>query len=294
MDIRVGYELTYDCPQEIPLVLMLRIHPCRASDIVVADPVGVQPPCPMHEYRDSFDNLCTRVVAPPGRLRIFTDARVKDSGLPDPVVPWASQTPIEALPEEAHRFLLGSRYCETDVLSPIAWQLFSHTRPGWERVQAICDFVHDRIQFGYAFARSTKTAWEAYQERAGVCRDFAHLAIALCRCMNVPARYCTGYLGDIGVPPSDAPMDFSGWFEAFLDGQWYAFDARHNTPRIGRIVIARGRDAADVAISTAFGPGHLTGFKVWTDEVVELAPSGWSFSPSRPACPSADPVSRSM
>jgi transglutaminase-like putative cysteine protease len=193
---------------------------------------------------------------------------VNDSGEPDVVEPWAVQTPVESLPEEALRFLLASRYCETDLLSPIAWQMFGNSPTGWGRVQAICDFVHHHIQFGYGFARSTKTAWQVYQEKAGVCRDFAHLAIAFCRCMNIPARYCTGYLGDIGVPVSDAPMDFSGWFEAFLGGRWYTFDARHNTPRIGRVLIARGRDASDVAISTTFGPSSLKSFKVWTDEVV--------------------------
>ena len=138
---------------------------------------------------------------------------------------------------------------------------------GWPRVQAICDFVHKHITFGYQYARATKTAYEAYQERNGVCRDFAHLALTLCRCMNIPARYCTGYLGDIGVPVVDSPMDFSGWFEAFLDGHWYTFDARHNVPRIGRILMARGRDAADVAIATSFGVNRLAGFKVWTDEI---------------------------
>jgi transglutaminase-like putative cysteine protease len=268
MQIRVGYELTYNCPQATPMILMLSIHPSRASDIVVPDPVRIAPPSAMTGYRDSFDNWCTRLLAPAGELRVSADAVVNDSGLPDVVAPGAAQVPVEALPEEALRFLLASRYCETDLLSPIAWQLFANSPPGWGRVQAICDFVHNHIQFGYGFARSTKTAWDVYQERAGVCRDFAHLAIAFCRCMNIPARYCTGYLGDIGVPASDSPMDFSGWFEAYLGGTWYTFDARHNTPRIGRVLIAHGRDASDVAISTAFGPSFLTSFKVWTDEVV--------------------------
>jgi transglutaminase-like putative cysteine protease len=268
MQIRVGYELTYTCPQETPMILTLSIHSSRASDIIVPDPVCTCPSSPVTGYRDSFGNWCTRIVAPRGELHVFTDALVNDTGLPDIVAPGTPQTPVEALPEETLQFLMGSRYCETDLLSPIAWQLFGNTRPGWERVQAICHFVHHHMQFGYGFARSTKTAWEAYQERAGVCRDFAHLAIAFCRCVNIPARYCTGYLGDIGVPASSAPMDFSGWFEAFLDGRWYTFDARHNTPRIGRVLIARGRDASDVAISTAFGPGLLTAFRVWTDEFV--------------------------
>jgi transglutaminase-like putative cysteine protease len=268
MQIRVGYELKYACPQETPMILTLNIHSSRTSDIVVPDPVCTRPSSPLTGYLDSFGNWCTRILAPRGELCIFTDARVNDTGLPDTVAPGAPQTQVNALPEETIQFLLGSRYCETDLLSPIAWKLFAHTPMGWERVQAICDFVHNHIQFGYGFARPTKTAWEVYQERAGVCRDFAHLAIAFCRCVNIPARYCTGYLGDIGVPASDAPMDFSGWFEAFLDGRWYTFDARHNTPRIGRVLIARGRDASDVAISTAFGPSLLKSFKVWTDEIV--------------------------
>jgi transglutaminase-like putative cysteine protease len=222
----------------------------------------------MSGHHDSFDNWCTRILAPSGELCVCADALVNDTGLPDVVAPASPQTPVEALPGDMLGFLLGSRYCETDLLSPIAWQLFGNTMPGWGRVQAICDFVHNHVQFGYGFARSTKTAWDVFQERAGVCRDFAHLAIAFCRSMNIPARYCTGYLGDIGVPLSDAPMDFSGWFEAYLGGHWYTFDARHNTPRIGRVLIARGRDASDVAISTAFGPSLLTSFKVWTDEIV--------------------------
>jgi transglutaminase-like putative cysteine protease len=249
------------------MILMLNIRPLCSSAIVIPDLVSTQPRCSLSGYPDSFGNWCTRIVAPAGVIHISADALVNDTGLPDTVAPAARVTPVEALPEETLPFLLGSRYCETDLLSPIAWQLFGNTFPGWARVQAICDFVHNHIQFGYGFARPTKTALEAFQERAGVCRDFAHLAIAFCRSMNIPARYCTGYLGDIGVAASDAPMDFSGWFEAFLDGQWYTFDARHNTPRIGRVLIARGRDASDVAISTAFGTSLLTAFKVWTDEV---------------------------
>jgi transglutaminase-like putative cysteine protease len=278
MQIRVGYELTYSCPQPTPMILALTIHPSRAADVVVADQIFTQPICSTVSYRDSFDNVCTRVIAPAGTVRIHTDALVNDSGMPDIVAPMARQVPVEQLPPETLRFLLGSRYCETDLLTPLAWQMFGQTAPGWSRVQAICDFVHNHITFGYCYARSTKTAWEVYKERAGVCRDFAHLAIALCRSMNIPARYCTGYLGDIGIPPVDAPMDFSGWFEAFLDGRWYTFDARHNVPRIGRVPIAYGRDASDVAISTAFGPSVLTGFKVWTDEVA--SGHGQSFRPA--------------
>lgn len=267
MQIRVGYDLVYECPQRTPMILTLNIHFSRAADLVSADQMITNPVIPLGAYRDLFGNWCTRLVLPAGETRITADALVNDAGAPDEVAPMAGQTPLESLPEDTLVFLLGSRYCETDRLSPIAWQLFANAPAGWGRVQAICDFVHRHITFGYSHARSTKTAWDVYQERAGVCRDFAHLAVAFCRCMNIPARYCTGYLGDIGVPVSDAPMDFSGWFEAHLDGRWYTFDARHNTPRIGRVLIARGRDAADVAISTAFGANTLKQFKVWTDEV---------------------------
>ena len=268
MRIRVGCQLIYECPQPTPMILMLNIHFTRASDIVVPDHLVTVPSLPISAYRDSFGNWCSRIVAPTGETRITADALIKDSGLPDIVAPSARQTPVEDLPEETLIFLLGSRYCETERLLPIAWKLFANAPTGWRRVQAICDFVHSHIKFGYQHARPTKTAWEAYEERKGVCRDFAHLAVTFCRCMNIPARYCTGYLGDIGITPPDAPMDFAGWFEAWLDGRWYTFDPRNNVPRIGRILMARGRDAADVAISTTFGPNVLKGFKVWTEEVV--------------------------
>jgi transglutaminase-like putative cysteine protease len=268
MKLRIGYELIYECPKPTPMILTLNVHFSRVADMIIPDHLLTDPSLPIRAYRDLFGNWCSRVVAPTGRTRFFTDARINETGNPDVVAEGAGQTRVEALPEETLVFLLGSRYCETDRLSPIAWPLFTHTPLGWGRVQAICDFVHRHVTFGYAYARSTKTAWEVYQERTGVCRDFAHLAIAFCRCMNIPARYCTGYLGDVGIPPVDAPMDFSGWFEAYLDGTWYTFDARHNVPRIGRVLIARGRDAADVAISTAFGPNILSSFKVWTEEIV--------------------------
>jgi len=245
----------------------LSLHFSRVADIVRPDHLVTSPSLPIQAYRDSFGNWCSRIVAPKGLTRLTADAIVRDTGLPDEVVPAAVQVPVELLPEETLIFLLGSRYCETDRLTPIAWELFEKSPPGWQRVQAICDFVHSHVTFGYAHARPTKTAWETFQEKQGVCRDFAHLAVALCRCMNIPARYCTGYLGDIGIAPLPGAMDFSGWFEAYLGGRWYTFDARFNTPRIGRILIARGRDAADVAISTAFGANTLKQFKVWADEI---------------------------
>jgi transglutaminase-like putative cysteine protease len=267
MHIKVGYELIYDCPQPTPMLLMLNIHYSRAGDLAMPDHLVTAPSLPVTAYRDSFGNWCSRIVAPAGLTRISTTAVVRDTGIPDPVVPSAEQHAVETLPEEALLFLLPSRYCETELLSDIAAGLFNNTAPGWARVQAICDFVHHRIAFDYMQARNTRTAWEAYNERVGVCRDYAHLAITLCRCMNIPARYCTGYLGDIGMPPPYGPMDFAGWFEAYLGGQWYTFDARNNMPRIGRVLIARGRDAVDVAISTTFGPNTLRGFTVWTDEI---------------------------
>jgi transglutaminase-like putative cysteine protease len=268
VQISLGYEILYDLPRATPMLLTLTIHQSRSADLVMPDRLVTGPSVPVTGYYDKFGNWVSRIVAPPGPMRLSARAIVRDSGLPDPVVPDAIQHPVEELPEDTLVFLLGSRYCETDHLSEIAWSLFGGTPLGWARVQAICDFVHDHIAFGYQYARPTKTAWEAYQEGAGVCRDFAHLAITFCRCMNIPARYCTGYLGDIGVPPMDAPMDFSGWFEVWLGGQWHVFDARFNTPRIGRVLIAHGRDAADVAISTTFGPSPLVSFKVWTDELL--------------------------
>ena len=267
MHIHVGSEMIYDCPQPTPMIFNLNVHFTRVSDLLGRDDLVVDPPVPMAAYRDGFGNWCTRIVAPTGRTRISADAFVRDTGLPDVIAPEAQQIPVPDLPEETLVFLLGSRYCETDQLSETAWNLFGQAPTGWGRVQAICDYVHRHITFGYEHARMTRTALEAFHERTGVCRDFTHLAVAFCRCMNIPARYCTGYLGDIGVPPDDAPMDFSAWFEVFLGGQWHTFDARHNTPRIGRVLIARGRDAADVALSNTFGPGELKSFRVWTDEV---------------------------
>ncbi|TAA28474.1 transglutaminase-like domain-containing protein [Pseudoxanthomonas winnipegensis] len=266
MLIRLGYEIAFRLPQPTPMLVTLNIHDSRRTDIVIGQELRALPGVPMRQYHDSFGNTCTRLLAPEGLFTLYADAVVQDHGQPDAVVPDAREVPVDELPDDTLLFLLGSRYCETDQLVTMAWDLFGATPPGWARVQAICDYVHNAIQFGYQHARATKGAVEALQEGRGVCRDFAHSAIALCRCMNIPARYCTGYLGDIGIPPVDAPMDFSAWFEAYLDGRWYTFDARHNTPRIGRVLIARGRDAADAAISNSFGFNTLEKFEVWTDE----------------------------
>jgi len=267
MQIRLGYELVYQCPQPTPMILNLHVHYSRTSDLLSPDLLHTDPPVPTTMYRDGFGNWCSRIVAPAGRIRLTADAVIRDSGLPEPTMLLALQHPVETLPEETLVYLLGSRYCETDLFVDVAWKLFGHTPLGWARVQAVCDFVHQNIQFGYQFARPTKTAWETFNERNGVCRDFAHLAIALCRSLNIPARYCTAYLGDIGVPRSTAPMDFAGSMEVFLGGGWHSFDPRNNQQRIGRVLIARGRDAADVAITTTYGPHTLELFRVWTDQV---------------------------
>src|SRR5215813_172088 len=273
VQLRIGYEFVYECPRPTPMLLMLSVHPSRTSDLVVPDELATDPPIPISSYCDGFGNRCSRIVAPTGQLRLSANGIVADTGEPDVVARGARQRVVEDLPDDALVFLLPSRYCETDQLSDIAWSLFGKTPLGWDRVQAICDYVHEHISFGYEHACATRSAWQAHRDHAGVCRDFAHLAIAFCRCLNIPARYCTGYLGDIGVPPDPAPMDFSAWFEAFVGGRWHTFDARHNVPRIGRVLIARGRDAADCAISTTFGPNVLSSFQVTTKEFMGLVPN---------------------
>lgn len=273
MKIHIGYELTYSMPQPTPMILTLNVHYSRVSDLVAPDSMRFSPAVPAQGYRDSFGNWCTRIVAPPGKMVITSDAIINDTGLPDHTPLAAAQVPVAQLPVEALLFLLGSRYCETDRLTEAAWERFGNTPLGWPRVQAISDFVHRHVTFSHEHANPRKTAFDVLNERAGVCRDFAHLGVTLCRCMNIPARYCTGYLGDIGVPAVPCPMDFSAWFEVYLEGGWYTVDPRNHVPRIGRVLIAQGRDAADVAISTTFGPNTLEGFRVWTDAVSE-SPAG--------------------
>ena len=271
MELRIGYEIDYAFPQPTPVMLLLNVHFTRVSDLAMPDSIVFNPSVPVSGYRDGFGNWCTRLVAPAGRLRISSDSTIKDTGQPDPMVPAARQIPVEELPEEALEFLLASRYCDSDRLLDLAWELFGTAEPGLARVQAICNFVHQHITFGYEHARVTRTASEAYEERRGVCRDFTHLGVAFCRALNIPARYCTGYLGDIGTPKPHPPGDFAAWFEAYLGGQWHMFDPRNNVPRMGRVLMARGRDAADVAITTTFGPNTLESFRVWTDEVAGTA-----------------------
>lgn len=267
MQIRAGYDIAFQCLQDTPMILMLSIHPSRAKDLLSPHQIQFSHDVQAHDYLDMFGNTCTRIVAPPGLIEIKNDFLIADNGFPDATPPSGPLDAVGELPDDVMVFLLGSRYCDTQKLSDLAWSLFGQITDGAARVQAIVDYVHQRIEFGYHHARNDRTAFEGHEERIGVCRDFAHLAVTLCRCMNIPARYCTGYLGDIGVPIDPAPMDFSAWFEVYLGGQWYTFDARHNHPRIGRIVMARGRDAADVAISTNFGLTPLVRFTVVTDEV---------------------------
>ena len=267
MRIKAGYRIVYDIPGPTPMLMMLNVRPERAPDLETPDFMLTDPYVPIRTYVDAFGNICTRLVAPAGRTTIRTAFTIRDLGLPDPAPADAQQHAIDDLPDYVVEYLLPSRYCELEHLSDTAWKLFGATPPGWARVQAVLDYAHGRIRFGYEHARATRTAHEAHEEGLGVCRDYAHLAITLCRALNIPARYCTGYLGDIGVPVSDAPMDFSAWFQVWLGGGWRTVDARHNTPRIGRILMAVGRDAADVAISTTFGPATLAEFTVFTDEV---------------------------
>jgi transglutaminase-like putative cysteine protease len=266
MLIRLGYDIELENLQPLTIITVLNVHPSRTADLMEPDELQISPESPRGDYTDSFGNRCVRIAAPQGSFRLWNSTLIRDSGEPDPVDWNVRQIPVNELPPETLRFLIASRYCEVDRLSSLAWQLFGNTQEGWPRVQAICDWVHHNITFGYHFARPTMTALDVSVELQGVCRDFQHLAITFCRAMHIPARYATGYLGDIGVPPA-GPMDFSAWFEAFLGGRWWAFDARNNQPRIGRVLMATGRDAADVAITTSFGTSLLKKFLVVTDEV---------------------------
>jgi len=271
MRIRAGFTLGYECAQSTPMLFMLDIHPSRRQDLLTEQVLQFDQYVQPRKYIDGFGNSCTRILAPPGLTHVSTSFDIYDTGEPD-IVNWnAIQHEVQDLPDEVLVYLLGSRYCDTDKLASFAWSQFGHIPPGWGRVQAICDYVHNHITFNYQNADSTRSAYGGWMDRTGVCRDFAHLAVTLCRCMNVPARYCTGYLGDIGVTFAPAPMDFSAWFQAYLGGQWYTFDARHNFPRIGRILMATGRDATDVALSTNFGSAILSRFDVVTDELVEVS-----------------------
>ena len=268
MLIRVGFDVAFDLPAPSPFLLMLNLHPSRLPSVRRPEHIKVEPQsATITQYTDTFGNTCGRLMAPAGRLRLYNDAVVEDHGFPDELGVWAGQHPIDQLPPDVLQFLLPSRFCEVDLMKDIAWELFKNNPPGWPLAQAISNWVHANVEFGYQHARVTKTAAEVYRERQGVCRDFTHLGVTFCRAMNIPARYVTGYLGDIGVPYNPAPMDFSAWMEVYLGGRWWTMDPRHNATRIGRVLMARGRDATDVALTTAFGVANLTQFNVWTHEV---------------------------
>lgn len=267
MLIKIGYEVIFDIPSPVNMLLALYVHPEQVQQLRRPERLWVQPDVPVQTYIDHFGNCVGRIWAPPGPLRLFYDNIFEDSGKPDPLIDGARLHPVEELPSECMEYMVASRYCEVDRMMPIAWDLFGTSPFSWLRVKAVLDWVNTNVQFGYQFARPTKTAYDTYVERTGVCRDFQHLAITLMRCLNIPARYCSGYLGDIGVPASDAPMDFSAWMEVYLGGHWYTVDARHNKPRIGRVIQTRGRDAVDVALTTSFGTSTLQKFTVVAEEM---------------------------
>jgi len=269
MQIRYGFNIEIDVTQPTTILTAMDVEARRRGHIRHERPLKTTSIVRTERYTDSFGNLCRRLIAAPGTVSLALEGIIEDSGVPDPVVPDAEQIDVSTLPVDTLPFLLASRYCETELLTQVAWSNFGHIQGGWTRVQAICDFVHGHLTFGYPEARATRTAFEAFNERVGVCRDFTHLAVALCRCLNIPARYCNGYLGDIGVPADPAPMDFNAWFEAYLGGRWYVFDARHNMARIGRITVARGRDAMDIPMLQTFGQHVLRRFEVITEEVID-------------------------
>jgi len=269
MYIRIGYDISLRFPAPTEMIMMLHTHPSLSASMRSYEHLVSDPPVALEPFIDLYGNHCTRTRCAAGVLRLRNDAIVQDSGLPDLQTPDAWQHSLGELPTDTLHYLIGSRYCDLELLSDIAWNLFGQGPTGWGRVQAICDWVHNHVSFGYHYARVDRTAYQTFLERRGVCRDYTHLAIAFCRCMGIPARYATGYLGDIGVPADPNPMDFSAWFEVFLGGRWHTFDARNNTPRVGRILMARGRDAADVALATTFGQHVLENFTIWTYEVSE-------------------------
>ena len=269
MLIKAGFNIEFLTGAATPMSALLSIHPSRNRDLVTQHRILISPDVPMYDYLDSFGNVATRLTLPAGGAALSVDFVIADDGQPDRRAPDVPVTPVQELPDDVLQFLLASRYCETERLMDTAWALFHGITSARGQVEAIVDWAHNHISFGYHFARNTRTAWEGYQEGVGVCRDYAHLAVTLCRCMNIPARYCTGYLGDIGIPPVDAPMDFSAWFEVFVDGEWYSYDACHQASRMGRIVMAKGRDAIDVAITNSFGTARLNTFEVTSFEVNE-------------------------
>jgi transglutaminase-like putative cysteine protease len=269
MLIRLGYDIQFETSGEVPILTLLNVHPSRERDLREPDELRTDPAVKIENYQDSFGNHACRLVAPPGKIRLQNSTLIEDSGRPDLEDPAAREIPVDRLPPDVLPYLMNSRYCEVDLLSNTASELFWNAPRGWQRVRAVCDWVHSKVAFGYEFSNPTRTALGVYTERVGVCRDFQHLAITFCRALNIPARYATGYLGDIGVVLPPSPMDFSAWFEVYLEDRWWTFDARHNIRRIGRVLMATGRDATDCAITTSFGSAKLVNFQVTSDEVQE-------------------------
>jgi transglutaminase-like putative cysteine protease len=267
MLIRLGYDIQFETAADVPIVAVLNVHPSRMHDLREPDEVIVEPAVPLDHFVDTFGNRSCRLLAPQGKIRLHGSTLIEDSGEPDPVDLNAAEIPVEKLPPDILPYLMNSRYCEVDLLSHTAAELFWNAPRGWGRVQAVCNWVHEKVTFGYEFSSPLRTALGVYTGRVGVCRDFQHLAITFCRALNIPARYATGYLGDIAIPPVPGPMDFSAWFEAYLGGRWWTFDARHNIRRVGRVLMATGRDATDCAITTSFGSTKLIHFSVVSDEV---------------------------
>jgi transglutaminase-like putative cysteine protease len=269
MLIRLGYDIQFETACDVPILTLLNVHPSRKKDLREPDELHTDPVLNIENYQDTFGNHACRLVLPTGKVRFHNSTLIEDSGDPDPQGFDAPEIPVQDLPLDVLPYLMNSRYCEVDLLYNTAYELFGNARRGWPVVQAVCEWVHNKVTFGYHFATPARTALGVYTERVGVCRDFQHLAITFCRALNIPARYATGYLGDIGVPAAPDPMDFSAWFEVYLGGRWWACDARHNVPRIGRVLMATGRDATDCAITTSFGRAQLMHFSVVSDEVRE-------------------------
>jgi len=269
MLIRLGYDIQFETTADIAFVTLLNVHPSRRKDLREPDELHTDPAVKVENYLDGFGNHSCRLVVPAGKIRFHSSTLIEDSGEPDAQGFEAREIPLDQLPHDVLPFLMNSRYCEVDLLFNTAYELFGNSPRGWQLVQAVCSWIHTKVTFGYNFATPARTALGVYTERVGVCRDFQHLAITFCRALNIPARYATGYLGDIGIPPVPGPMDFSAWFEVYLGGRWWTCDARHNKPRIGRVLMATGRDATDCAITTSFGRALLTNFQVVSDEVRE-------------------------
>ncbi len=268
MKVRVGCELGYTSQYETPMLMVLRARSESRYHKTLAETRLVEPEGSLETYTDLYDNEIWRTISGPDGLRVRHDVLAEVPPTPDPVLPGLPRTPVAELPGEVMVYTLPSRYCQLELFSDDAWKLFGSIRGGWEQVQAICDWLHENIRYQIGSTPAT-SSYEAYRERHGVCRDFAHLGVVFCRALNIPARYVCGYLPDINVPVDPVPMDFHAWFEAFLDGHWRTFDARHNKPRTGRVLIAYGRDAVDTAFSTAYGAAQLTSMEVWADEVAD-------------------------